>query len=58
MGKFHQCLTELSAHDMIMAGYYMKQPVHKEELQQRNCLGMVHRKTETSFIYAKPRPEF
>ena len=22
MGKFHQFLTELPAHDMIMAGYY------------------------------------
>ena len=22
MGKFHQCLTELSARDMIMVGYY------------------------------------
>ena len=22
MGKFRQCLTELSAHDTIMAGYY------------------------------------
>ena len=22
MGKFHQFLTELSAHDMIMVGYY------------------------------------
>ena len=22
MGKFRQCLTELSAHDMIIAGYY------------------------------------
>ena len=22
MGKFRQCLTELSARDMIMAGYY------------------------------------
>ena len=22
MGKFHQIFTELSAHDMIMAGYY------------------------------------
>ena len=22
MGKFHQCLTELSAYDTIMAGYY------------------------------------
>ena len=22
MGKFHQCLTELSACDMIMVGYY------------------------------------
>ena len=22
MNKFHQCLTELSAHDTIMAGYY------------------------------------
>ena len=22
MGKFYQCLTELSAYDMIMAGYY------------------------------------
>ena len=22
MGKFHQCLTELSALDMIIAGYY------------------------------------
>ena len=23
MGKFRPCLTELSAHDMIMAGYYI-----------------------------------
>ena len=24
---------------------YMNPPVHKEELQQRNCLGMVNKKT-------------
>ena len=38
MGKFHQCLTDLSARDTIMAGYYSLKFLFEElNMKEKIC---------------------